>query len=246
MVARLFINPYQGGITIESQTEPTHAKRLLQREGVRELIDSGVTIIDPERTYIDSGVTIAPGAEILPGTHLRGKTTIGVRCVIGPDCFIEDSLVEERSSVRYSVVESSRIRSGSRVGPYAHLRPGADVGPDAKIGNFVEVKASRVKHGAKVGHLTYLGDSEIGEDVNIGAGTITCNYDGRVKHRTVIKNRAFIGSNTALVAPVTIGEDAVIGAGSTITRDVPPGNLAVGRARQVNKDRTEKKEEQEE
>ncbi|MCD5415954.1 hypothetical protein LR032_02440 [Candidatus Bipolaricaulota bacterium] len=214
---------------------------MLPHQGVRELIDSGVIIIDPERTYIDPGVTIAPGVEIHPGTHLRGKTAISARCVIGPDCFIEDSLVEERSSVRYSVVESSRIRSGSQVGPYAHLRPGADIGPDVRIGNFVEVKASRVNRGAKAGHLAYLGDTEVGEDVNIGAGTITCNYDGRKKHRTVIKDRAFIGSNTSLVAPVTIGEDAVIGAGSTIVQSVPPGNLALGRAPQVNTDRRKRR-----
>jgi len=129
------------------------------------------------------------------------------------------------------------VREGCDIGPYAHLRPGADVGPNVRIGNFVEVKAARVRRGTKAGHLTYIGDAEIGEEVNIGAGTITCNYDGKRKHRTVIGDRAFIGSNTALVAPVEIGEDAIIGAGSTITADVPPRTLGLGRARQVIKER---------
>jgi bifunctional UDP-N-acetylglucosamine pyrophosphorylase/glucosamine-1-phosphate N-acetyltransferase len=231
---------------INSCAEYAAADRPLRLRKAQELMASGVTILDPERTYIDPEVRIAPDTEILPGTHLRGRTVIGAGCVIGPDCFIEDSTVEDGSLIRYSVVESSRVRSGSRVGPYAHLRPGADVGPNVRIGNFVEVKASRMKRGAKAGHLTYIGDSEVGENVNIGAGTITCNYDGKEKHRTTIEDRAFIGSNTSLVAPVTIGEGAVIGAGSTVTQDVPPGALALGRARQVNKERKEEKEAREE
>jgi len=202
---------------------------------VRELIERGVSIPDPDRTYVDESVDVAPGAVLYPGTHLRGETSIGPACRIGPDCWIEDSSIEEGAIVRYSVVESSRIRAGSSVGPYAHLRPGADVGPEARVGNFVEVKAARLERGAKAGHLAYIGDADIGPGVNVGAGTVTCNYDGTAKHRTVIESGAFIGSNASLVAPVTIGEDAVVAAGSTITEDVPPRSKAFGRARQVVK-----------
>ena len=224
-----------------AQIDPITVDREERLQRARDLMNSGVKIIDPERTYIDRGVKIAPGTEILPGTHLRGETVIGARCAIGPDCYIEDSIVEDDCRVRYSVLEGSRVRSETTIGPYAHLRPGADVGPKVRIGNFVEVKASRVHSGAKAGHLTYLGDAEVGEDTNIGAGTITCNYDGVEKHKTVIGKRAFIGSNTSLVAPVKIGDDALIGAGSTITEDVPDGQLALGRARQVNKERNKQR-----
>jgi bifunctional UDP-N-acetylglucosamine pyrophosphorylase/glucosamine-1-phosphate N-acetyltransferase len=197
----------------------------------------GVTILDPERTYVDAGASVGRDTVLLPGTHLLAGTAIGEGCSIGPDAWVEGSAVEDGVTIRYSVLEGARVRSGSSIGPYAHLRPKADVGPEARVGNFVEVKASRVKRGAKAGHLTYLGDAEVGEGANVGAGTITCNYDGKRKHKTVIGDRAFIGSNASLVAPVTIGEDAVVGAGSTITEDVPPGTLALGRARQVVKER---------
>lgn len=225
-----------------SQTDPLFADRSRCLQKVRELMEAGVVIGDPERTYVEPEVKVASGTEILPGTHLRGDTVIGARCAIGPDCYIEDSIIEDDCRVRYSVLEEAHVRSKTTVGPYAHLRPGADVGPDVRIGNFVEVKASRVRRGAKAGHLTYLGDADVGEDANIGAGTITCNYDGKDKHHTKIGKRAFIGSNTSLVAPVTIGDDALIGAGSTITEDVPDGDLALGRARQVNKERKDQRE----
>lgn len=202
---------------------------------VRALVEHGVMVVDPDRTYVGEGVEVAPGTVLYPGTHLRGRTSVASECRIGPDTWIEDSTIEPGATVRYSVVEGSRVRAGSNVGPYAHLRPGADIGPEARIGNFVEVKAARIEHGVKAGHLAYIGDAQVGPEANIGAGTVTCNYDGAEKHRTVIESGAFIGSNTALVAPVTIGEDAVVAAGSTITDDVPPRSKAFGRARQVNK-----------
>ena len=223
-----------------SQADPPHSSDGSQR--AKDLIAIGVKIVDPERTYIDPGVVVSPGTEILPGVHLRGRTVIGAGCSIGPDCYIEDSTIDDDCRVRYSVIEGARVRSGTTVGPYAHLRPEADVGPNVRIGNFVEVKASRVRRGAKAGHLTYLGNADVGEEANIGAGTITCNYDGKEKHHTKIGKRAFIGSNAALVAPVTIGDDALVGAGSTITEDVPDGDLALGRARQVNKKRKDQRE----
>jgi len=207
--------------------------RIARRRAVDRLIRSGVWIEDPDETRVDGEVSVAPGALLLAGVRLRGPVEIGPDCVIGPDCTIESSTIEAGCVVASSVVEGARVRAGSRIGPYARLRPGADVGPDARVGNYVEVKAARLERGVKVGHLAYIGDAVIGAGANIGAGAITCNYDGRAKRRTVIGAGAFIGSNAALVAPVTIGEGAVIAAGSTITEDVPPGTLAFGRARQV-------------
>ena len=218
-----------------SQTDPLFVDRSQRLQKMRELVAAGVTITDPERTYVEPRVQISSGTEILPGTHLRGDTVIGAQCVIGPDCYIEDSTIEDDCHVRYSVLEGARVRSETTVGPYAHLRPGADVGPKVRIGNFVEVKASRVRRGAKAGHLTYLGDTDVGEDANIGAGTITCNYDGVKKHKTIIKTGAFVGSNTNLVAPVTVGRKSLIGAGSTITKNIPDNKLALARAREVIK-----------
>ncbi len=217
----------------------------MARERVMEALQQrGVVIPDPDRTYVDETVEVASGTVLYPGTHLRGETRIGPNCRIGPDCWIEDSTIEAGSTVRYSVVESARIRSDSAIGPYAHLRAGADVGPEARVGNFVEVKQARLERGVKVGHLAYVGDAEIGEGTNVGAGTITCNYDGVAKHRTVIGKGAFIGSNASLVAPVTIGDGAVIAAGSAITDDVPAGTLSFGRARQMNKPARQRTEEE--
>jgi len=206
-----------------------------RKKTVIALLRAGVQVIDPERTYVDATVRVSSGTVLFPNVHLRGSTTIGLGCSIGPDCWIEDTAVDQDCVIRYSCVEGAHVRKQSTVGPYAHLRPGADVGPHARIGNFVEVKNARLAEGAKAGHLSYIGDADVGENVNIGAGTITCNYDGTHKHRTIIHDGAFIGSNVALVAPVTIGDGTVVAAGSTITEDVPSGGLAFGRARQVNK-----------
>lgn len=206
-----------------------------RRQIVEALIRSGVEVVDPDRTYVGQDVCVAPGVVLFSGTHLRGSTSVDAGCCIGPDCWIEDSIIEQGCIVRYSYLEQARIRERTTVGPYAHLRSGSDVGPEARIGNFVEIKNSRLERGVKAGHLSYIGDADIGEAVNIGAGTITCNYDGESKHRTIIERGAFIGSNASLVAPVTIGEGATVAAGSAITEDVPPEGLAFGRARQVNK-----------
>jgi len=206
-----------------------------RREALKVLMQSGVEVIDPDRTYVGENVQVAPGAVLFPGTHLRGSTSIDSGCHIGPDCWIEDSIIGKECIVRYSCLEQSRIRERTTVGPYAHLRPGSDVGPEARIGNFVEIKDSRLERGVKAGHLAYIGNADVGEDANIGAGAITCNYDGESKHRTIIEKGAFIGSNAVLVAPVTIGEGAYVAAGSAITEDVPAAGLAFGRARQVNK-----------
>jgi bifunctional UDP-N-acetylglucosamine pyrophosphorylase / glucosamine-1-phosphate N-acetyltransferase len=201
------------------------------------LMESGVTILDPASTYIEDTVTIDPDTTIYPQVVIEGQSFIGGECVIGVGCHVSSSRIAERVTLLpYCVVRESAIDEAATLGPFCHLRPLAHVGPKAKIGNFVELKKSTIGRGSKVPHLSYVGDATVGEGVNVGAGTITCNYDGVNKHETKIGDRAFIGTNTSLVAPVTIGEGAYIGAGSTITKDVPPGALAVGRAQQVVKD----------
>lgn len=197
-------------------------------------MQSGVTIIDPETTYIDVTVTIGRDTIIYPGTFLEGNTIIGAGCCLGPGTTIRDSQVGDGSTIIHAVVLESTIGPGCQIGPFAYLRPGTILEAGVKVGDFVEIKASRVGRGSKVPHLTYLGDATVGREVNIGAGTITCNYDGRQKWPTIIEDGAFIGSNTNLVAPVRVGAGALIGAGSTITEDVPAGSLALARERQVN------------
>jgi bifunctional UDP-N-acetylglucosamine pyrophosphorylase/glucosamine-1-phosphate N-acetyltransferase len=174
---------------------------------------------------------------IHPNVHLEGRTAIGASCVINASVRIVDSAIGDGVVVNnFCVIVSSRVAAGARVGPFAHLRPDSDVGPNAHIGNFVELKKTAMGAGSKASHLTYLGDAIIGERVNVGAGTITCNYDGQTKHQTVIEDEVFIGSDTQLIAPVRVGKGAYVAAGSSITDDVPPGALGIARGRQVNKE----------
>ena len=199
------------------------------------LVAAGVTIVDPATTYVDADVTVGPGTVIHPNVYLEGRTAIGASCVIHASVRIVDSTVGDRVVVNnFCVILSSRIASGARVGPFAHIRPDSDVGENAHVGNFVELKKTAMGAGSKANHLTYLGDAVIGERVNVGAGTITCNYDGEKKHQTVIEDEVFIGSDTQLVAPVKVGKGAYVGAGSTITKDVPARALALSRAQQRN------------
>jgi bifunctional UDP-N-acetylglucosamine pyrophosphorylase/glucosamine-1-phosphate N-acetyltransferase len=188
----------------------------------------GVRMVDPSRTYIDASVTLGPEVELLPGVVLEGSTTVGAGSVIGPDSRLIDTVVGQGATISYSVTKEAEIGDGVTVGPYAHLRPGARLGEASKAGSFVEIKSSTVGAGAKVPHLAYVGDAEVGEGANVGAGTITANYDGQEKHRTRIGARAHIGSNTVLVAPVEVGEGAYTGAGAVVTGDVPAGALAKG------------------
>lgn len=189
---------------------------------------AGVRLIDPAVTYIGAEVEIGPGTVIWPGTFLEGRTRIGRDCTIGPGSVIRDSTVGAGCRVELSVVEGAVMEDGSDVGPFSHLRKGARLGVGAHVGNFGEVKNSTLGSGAKMGHFSYLGDATVGAGANIGAGTITCNFDGEKKSPSVIGERAFVGSDTLLVAPVTIGDGAKTGAGSVVTRDVPPGSLAYG------------------
>ena len=207
-------------------------RRILDR-----LMEGGVTVLDPASTYIEDAVTIGPDTTIYPQVVIEGQSSIGGECVIGVGCHVSSSRMADRVTLLpYCVVKESAIEEAATLGPFCHLRPLSHVGAKAKVGNFVELKKSTIGRGSKVPHLSYVGDATVGEGVNVGAGTITCNYDGVHKHETKVGDRAFIGTNTSLVAPVTVGEGAYIGAGSTITKDVPPGALAVGRAQQIVKE----------
>jgi bifunctional UDP-N-acetylglucosamine pyrophosphorylase/glucosamine-1-phosphate N-acetyltransferase len=189
---------------------------------------AGVTIVDPATTYIDSSVTIGQDTVIRPNTCLEGQTVIGQDCVIGPNTLVANSTVGDGCLVRFSVVESARVEDDVDIGPFAHLRKGAHLATGVHMGNFGEVKNSYLGPGTKMGHFSYLGDVTTGENVNIGAGTISCNYDGVRKHPTKIGDGAFIGSDTMLVAPVTVGARSKTGAGSVVTRDVPDDSVAYG------------------
>ncbi|MFZ5592618.1 MAG: DapH/DapD/GlmU-related protein, partial [Bacillota bacterium] len=196
-----------------------------------ELAKSGVTVLDPEHTYIEVDVTVGPDTVLLPGTYLARGTRIGRGCTIGPNSYLRAAVLGDDVQVRYAVVEESYLGNSCTVGPFAYIRPGCRLADQVKVGDFVELKKATVGMGSKIPHLSYVGDATVGSGVNIGAGTITCNYDGKNKWPTVIEDGAFIGSNTNLVAPVTVGAGAVTGAGSTITKDVPAGALAVERAK---------------
>lgn len=210
--------------------------RVFRARKASELMISGVTMYLPETIVIDPEVQIGADTVIEPCVQLLGNTRVGARCRIGTGCILRDARVDDRVSIgAHSIVDGSRLAAGAQVGPFARLRPGADIRAGAHIGNFVEVKNSVIHEGAKANHLSYLGDASVGREANIGAGTITCNYDGVNKNKTTIGNRVFIGSDTALVAPVRVGDGAYVGAGSIITDNVPADALAVARGRQVNK-----------
>jgi bifunctional UDP-N-acetylglucosamine pyrophosphorylase / glucosamine-1-phosphate N-acetyltransferase len=216
--------------------ELANIDRIFRARKAAEVMDVGVTIYLPETVIIDPEVSVGPDTVIDPCVQLLGNTRIGARCRIQTGSVVRDSRIDADAFIgAHSVLDSSRVASEARVGPFSRLRPGADIRAGAHIGNFVEVKNAVVHEGAKAGHLTYLGDASIGRNANIGAGTITCNYDGVNKQQTTIGDRVFIGSDTALVAPVRVGHGAYVAAGSTITENVPPDALGIARGRQSNK-----------
>jgi bifunctional UDP-N-acetylglucosamine pyrophosphorylase/glucosamine-1-phosphate N-acetyltransferase len=220
---------------INTRVDLAMANETLRQDKVRVLMLSGVTVIDPRTAFIDRRVEVGRDTVLYPNCFLQGKTTVGERCTVEPNTKISDSIIGDEVIIRAnSVVTESKIEDQAVIGPFAHLRPLTEVKAKAKIGNFVEVKKSVIGHGSKANHLTYIGDSLVGEGVNIGAGTITCNYDGFEKHQTIIGDRVFVGSNVELVAPVRIGKNASIGAGTTVTKDVPAGALAISRMKQKN------------
>lgn len=221
---------------INSRVQLHEAEQIYRRERLRDLMESGVTIVDAQSTWIEKYVTVMPDTVLLPGCYLRGRTQIGSGCTIGPNAHISNSVIANDVEINNSTLKESRVDEGATVGPYAYLRPGSDLGKKVKIGDFVEVKNTRIDDGSKVSHLSYIGDGYVGKDVNVGCGVVFVNYDGVNKHKTEIGDNAFIGCNANLVAPVKVGKGAYVAAGSTITRDVPEGSLGVARTRQENKD----------
>lgn len=219
---------------INSRRQLAEAESAMRQRILDALMDSGVTIMDPASTFIEKSVKIAPDTTIYPYTWLEGNTTIACDCEIGPYVRFTNVKVGDANQIQFCYAHDCEIKSATTIGPYVHLRPDTVIGDKVHIGNFVEVKNSTVGTGTKLPHLTYIGDSDIGIGVNMGCGCITVNYDGKKKHRTRIGNHAFVGCNTNLVAPVEVGSDTYIGAGSTITKNVPQDALGIGRARQLN------------
>ena len=202
----------------------------------RLLLDSGVLMMDPQAVYVEDGVEVGEGTLLLPGTILRGKTVIGKNCTIGPRVMLTGCIVGDHVTINEAQCEESEIRDRCEIGPYTHIRPHCVVGEGSKLGAFVQIKNCNLGKGTKMAHLTYVGDADVGEDCNFGCGVVTCNYDGKHKYRTTIGDRAFLGCNTNLVAPVTVGDGAYTAAGSTVTDEVPPQSLAIARSRQTNRE----------
>ena len=219
---------------INSMSQLNEVEDIMQKKLIESFMEQGVYFQDPTSTYIDADVTISSGTKVLANTHLTGKTSIDENCTIGPNAQINDSSIGKNSKVVNSVVDASTIHENGNIGPFAHIRPGSELGEGVKVGSFAETKKSKIGKGSKVPHLAYVGDAELGENVNFSAGSITVNYDGKEKHKTDIKDGAFIGSDVMLVAPVTIGEESMIGAGSVITKDVPAKALGIERNNQKN------------
>ena len=223
--------PDEESVRVEDAWALALTEKVVVRRWLKELAQKGVRLVDPDRIHLEYSVVVHPGATLWPDVVLRGETIIRRGAEVRSGCWLDDTEVGERSIVKpNSVCEGAVIGPECAVGPMAHLRPGAELLDDVKVGNFVEVKKSTLHSGVRASHLSYIGDAEVGEATNVGAGTITCNYDGFGKHRTVIGEGAFIGSNSALVAPVRVGAGAIVGAGSTVTRDVPADALYLGRA----------------
>ncbi len=225
---------YTETLGVNSQVDLAQCSARMKERVLKNLMLSGVHIVDPALTTVDCGVRVGRGTVLYPFCVLQGSTQIGENCRIGPFCTVANSVIEKGAALHHSVLTDSRVKSGARIGPFSHLRPGALAGKNVRVGNFVEIKNSVIESDSTCAHLTYIGDAHIGKRVNVGAGTITCNYDGERKHKTVIQDDVFVGSDTVLVAPVKIGKGAYTAAGSVITKDVPARALAVGRARQRN------------
>jgi bifunctional UDP-N-acetylglucosamine pyrophosphorylase/glucosamine-1-phosphate N-acetyltransferase len=225
-------------VGVNNQIELAHATKLIFQRKAKRLMEEGVLMLDPACTYIEESVEVGAGSVIYPNVFLRGATKVGSFSVIEPQVFISDSIIADSVQIRAgSYIEQSVIHSRATVGPYARLRPQTSIGEEAHVGNFVEMKKVKFGKKSKAGHLTYLGDADIGEDVNIGCGTITCNYAAdKKKYKTIIGNRVFVGSDTQFVAPIEVGDDAIIGSGSTITKNVPAKSLAVARGKQIIKE----------
>lgn len=232
------------GLGINDRAQLAHAEAVIRERVRRRLLAEGVTLVDPATTYIDAGVEIGMDTIIHPNTYIHGRTRIGEECVIGPGSIIVDSVIGHNCRVTASMLEEATLEDDVDIGPFSHLRPGAYICSGVHIGNFAEVKNSRLGRGTAMGHFSYIGDAQVGDNVNIGAGTITCNFDGVRKNRTIIGDRAFIGSDTMLVAPVEVGDEASTGAGSVVTKNVPAQTLVAGvPARPIRRITSSRKEE---
>ena len=212
------------------------AEGVMRRRINQQHMVNGVSFVNPHATYIDVDVEIAPEVQVEANVTLKGQTKIGAETILTNGTYIVDSVIGERTVITNSMIEESIVADGVTVGPYAHIRPGSSLAKDVHVGNFVEVKESSIGENTKAGHLTYIGNSEVGANVNFGAGTITVNYDGQKKYKTIIGNNVFVGSNSTIIAPVELGDNSLVGAGSTITKDVPADAIALGRGRQINKE----------
>ena len=222
---------------VNDRVELAECGHTLRRRIARKLARDGVNVVDLDNIYVDADVIVETGATLAPGVHLRGACHVGSDATIDVGCVLTDVKVEAGATLLpYTVASESRIGPKAAVGPFSHLRPNTDLGEGTKVGNFCETKKTRLGKGSKVNHLAYVGDGQIGEGVNVGAGVIFCNYDGVRKHTTTLEDGAFIGSDSQLVAPITVGKGAYVGSGSTVTKDVPAGALAVSRVKQVNKE----------
>ena len=221
---------------INSRVQLSEAEAIMRQKINKKHMENGVTIIDPSTTYIQNDVVIGHDTTIYPGTVITGNSVIGSAVTIFSNTEIHNSTIGDTVTIRQSVITDSIVESHVQIGPFAHIRPNSEIKSKAKVGNFVEVKASSLGEGSKVNHLSYIGDAEVGSNVNVGCGTITVNYDGAKKHKTIIEDDSFIGCNTNLVAPVRVGKNSLVAAGSTITKDVPADALAVARNKQENKD----------
>lgn len=223
-------------MAVNSRVQLQEASEAMNKRTLERLMTDGVTIIDPKNTYVDSSAVIGQDTTIYPGTVIEGEVKIGKDCIIGPNSRIVESSIGNSVEVQYSVIVESAVGDGTHVGPFAYIRPESVIGRNTKIGDFVEIKKSQIGDGTKISHLTYIGDAEVGESCNFGCGTVIVNYDGTKKYKTKIGDHAFIGCNSNLVAPVEVGDNTYIAAGSTVTDNVPEGSLAIARARQVNKE----------
>lgn len=235
-VSAFLTDDFEETIGINDRVVLAQAEKIMKKRINLEHMKNGVTIIDPDHTYIGPDVQISQDVTIYPGSIIRGETTIDEDAQIGPNTEISDCVIGKSAVIRQSVLMNSKVGNEVTVGPYAYIRPETVIGNQAKIGHFVELKKSTIGEESKVPHLSYIGDTEIGRNVNVGCGTITVNYDGKDKHKTKIEDDVFIGCNTNLIAPVSIGENAIIAAGSTITKNVPGDALSIARARQTNKE----------
>lgn len=235
-IAAYKMTNFEEAMGINDRVALAEANKIMHRRLNIQHMMNGVSFIDPDSTYIDEGVVIGSDTVIEAGVCLKGKTIIGDDCFIGAHSEISDSVIEDNVKIKQSVIEESSIHRNADIGPFAHLRPKSMIGEHVHVGNFVEVKNATIAENTKVGHLTYVGDADLGKDINVGCGVVFVNYDGKNKYRTTVGNHAFIGSSTNLVAPVTIAANTIIAAGSTITNDVEEFDLAIARARQVNKE----------